>query len=232
MNMTSWTRRNDPPLLVASYGPARDQTTFVAGESATHRLGAAAFTAGVVGMASSLTLTAFFVLFAADVAVNDAVGTASDLLGALSFATMVPVVLALGARLPPRPTTNVVQSAGLCALIAGTVLPPLMVVGALSYDVETPIMMAANLILAGWFLLGNYWLRPMVSWPRIARLGELCGGGVLVGAGLLGLGLLSSGSLLQLVVFGIAAAIGIPAYLAIPVWFLLLGRHLLIRRQS
>jgi hypothetical protein len=46
-------------------------------------------------------------------------------------------------------------------------------------------------------------------------------------AGAVGLGLLLPWmSLPQLVVFGFGVLVGLPAYLSVPVWFMLLGRHL------
>jgi hypothetical protein len=62
----------------------------------------------------------------------------------------------------------------------------------------------------------------------VARLGEFVGAGFLAGYLVVGLGLLLPWmSWPQLVVFGFGVLVGLPAYLVgIPVWFLLLGRHL------
>ena len=63
--------------------------------------------------------------------------------------------------------------------------------------------------------------------PRVARLGEFSGAGVLAGYVIVGLGLLLPWmSWPQLVVFGVGVLTGLPAYLGIPVWFVFLGRHL------
>jgi hypothetical protein len=58
-----------------------------------------------------------------------------------------------------------------------------------------------------------------------ARVGVLAGAGVLVGMPLVGIGLLfPASSWPQLVMFALGALVGLPAWLAMPVWFLLLGR--------
>ena len=62
---------------------------------------------------------------------------------------------------------------------------------------------------------------------RVARLGEVLGAGLLAGYVIVGLGLLLPWmSWPQLAVFGVGVLVGLPAYLGIPVWFVLLGRHL------
>jgi hypothetical protein len=77
-------------------------------------------------------------------------------------------------------------------------------------------------------LLVNRWLRLSGTLPvRLARLGEVLGVGLLAGYAIVGLGLLLLWmSWPQLGVFGVGVLIGLPAYLGIPIWFVLLGRHL------
>ena len=109
-----------------------------------------------------------------------------------------------------------------------TVGGPLLVLGVLSFEVETPIAMAAWMVLCLWLLLVNRWVRLSGTLPvRVARRGEALGAGLLAGYAIVGLGLwLPWMSWPQLVVFGVDVLIGLPAYLGIPVWFVLLGRHL------
>ncbi len=63
---------------------------------------------------------------------------------------------------------------------------------------------------------------------RVASiLGVFVGAGFAVGFLIFGLGLLLPWmSWSQLVVFGVGVVVGLPAWLCIPVWFLLLGRYL------
>jgi hypothetical protein len=155
-------------------------------------------------------------------------GSASDLLGSLSTAFMIPVALFLGRRLPRRRPARFVQAAGLAAMAFLTVGGPLLVLGALSFEIQTPVAIAAWIILSLWLLLVNRWLRQSDALPyRLIRLGELVGVGFLAGYLIVGFGLLLPWmSWPQLVVFGFGVLVGLPAYLGFPVWFVVLGRHL------
>src|ERR671927_528943 len=104
---------------------------------------------------------------------------------------------------------------------------PLLVLGVLAFEVETPIAVAAWIILCAWLLLVNRWLRSSDTLPvRLTRFGEFLGAGVLAAYVVVGLGfLLPWMSWVQLVVFGVGVLIGLPAWLGMPVWFLMLGRY-------
>jgi hypothetical protein len=105
---------------------------------------------------------------------------------------------------------------------------PLLVLGVLALEVETPISMVALTFLGLWLSLVNRWLRRSNVLPyRLVRFGGLLGAGFLAGAVIVGLGLLLPWmSWPQLVVFGVGILVGLPGYLGIPVWFVLLGRYL------
>jgi len=197
-----------------------------------------AYAAGATGILANLFLIALYVLLGLQAGrpeaqtslgpAGDLSGSASDLVGSLSTAFMIPVALTLAGRLPRRRATRFTQAAGLTAMALLTVGGPLLVLGVLAFEVETPIAMAAWIILNLWLLLVNRWLRLSDALPsRLARLGEFLGVGALAGYVVVGLGLLLPWmSWPQLVVFGVGVLIGLPAYLGIPVWFVLLGRHL------
>lgn len=71
------------------------------------------------------------------------------------------------------------------------------------------------------------------AWLAWSLLGLSVGAGFLVASVIAGFALLLSWmSSLQLVVFGLGVLIGLPAYLGIPVWFFLLGRHLATSGRS
>jgi hypothetical protein len=197
-----------------------------------------AYAAGATGILANLFLIALYVVIGLQAGgpeaetslgpAGDLSGSASDLLGSLSAAFMIPVALALGGRLPQRRGARLAQAAGLAAMALLTVGGPLLVLGVLSFEVETPIAMAAWIMLCLWLLPVNRWLRLSGTLPvRLARLGEFLGMGLLAGYVIVGLGLLLPWmSWPQLVVFGVGVLIGLPAYLGIPVWFVLLGHHL------
>jgi hypothetical protein len=157
-----------------------------------------------------------------------ATGSASDLLGSLSTAFIIPVALFLGKHLPRRRAACYVQVAGLVAMVILSIGGPLLVLGVLAFEVETPISMVALTFLGLWLSLVNRWLRRSNVLPyRLVRFGGLLGAGFLAGAVIVGLGLLLPWmSWPQLVVFGVGILVGLPGYLGIPVWFVLLGRYL------
>ena len=68
---------------------------------------------------------------------------------------MIPVALALGGRLPQRRAARFTQAAGLAAMALLTVGGPLLVLGVLPFEVQTPIAMAAWIVLCLWLLLIN-----------------------------------------------------------------------------
>ncbi len=197
-----------------------------------------AYAAGVTGILANLCLIALYVLLGLQGGSPEGgtvlgsafhvAGSASDLLGSLATAFMIPVALFLGGRLPRRRAARLTQTAGLTAMTLLTIGGPLLVLGVLAFDVQTPIAIAAWIILGVWLLLVNRWLRLSDTLPcRSVRFGEFVGAGFLAGYIIVGLGLLLPWmSWPQLVVFGVGVLVGLPAYLGIPVWFVLLGRHL------
>jgi hypothetical protein len=210
-----------------------------AGSLSDKRAALFASAAGATGILANLFLIALYVLLGLQSvrpegqttlgSASDLAGSASDLLGSLATAFMIPVALFLGGRLPRRRAVRFTQASGLTAMALLTVGGPLLVLGVLTFEVETPIAIVALIVLAIWLLLVNRWLRLLDALSyRVVRLGELVGAGFLAGYAIVGLGLLLPWmSWPQLVVFGFGVLVGLPAYLVgIPVWFLLLGRHL------
>jgi hypothetical protein len=151
-----------------------------------------AYAAGVTGILANLFLIVMYVLLGLRawspeaqtslVSAFHVAGSASDLLGSLSTTFMIPVALFLGGRLPRRRAARIVQAAGLAAMALLSVGGPLLVLGVLAFEVETPMVMAALIILCLWLLLINRWLRLSAAIrPRVTRLGELVGAGFLAG---------------------------------------------------
>ena len=210
-----------------------------AGKSTVKRAALFAYAAGATGILANLFLIALYVVLGLQAggpeaqtpslgSAGELSGSASDLVGSLSVACMIPVALVLGGRLPRRRAVRLTQAAGLTAMAVLTLGGPLLVLGVLAFEVATPIAMAAWIILSLWLLLVNRRLRLSEALPiRVARLGEALGVGLLAGYLVVGLGLLLPWmSWPQLVVFGMGGVLGVIGMLGIPVWFLLLGRHL------
>jgi MFS family permease len=160
--------------------------------------------------------------------VGELAGSANDLLGSLAAAFMIPVAVFLASRLPRRRVVRITQAAGLIAMALLAVGGPLLVFGVLAFDVATLNAVASYLVLCIWLFLTNRWLESSDDpGTRVTRFGKFVGAGYPVGFLIFGLGLLLPWmSWPQLVVFGVGIFVGLPAWLCIPVWFLVLGRHL------
>jgi len=208
-----------------------------AGESNVKLTSRFAYAAGATGILANLFLIALYVQLGFQDGgegltllgpAGELAGPANDVVGSLATALMIPVALALGRHLPKRRAARISQAAGITAMALLTIGGPLLVLGVLSFEIQTPIAVAAYIVLSLWLFLINRWSRMSDSLPpRVTRFGEFVGTGTLAGYVIVALGLsLPWMSWPQLVVFGIGLLIGLPAWLSIPIWFLLLGRNL------
>ncbi len=187
-----------------------------------------AYAAGGTGILANLLLIAFYALQASHPEDGTSLGSANDLVGSLASAFMIPVALALSAWLPDRRLTWITQVVGVATMAVLTVGGPLLVLGVLAFNVQAPIAVAAWMVLCLWLFLVNRWLRLSAAFrPRVAWFGEFLGAGTLAGGAVVGVGfLLPWMSWPQLMMFGVGGLLGVIGMLGIPVWFLLLGRHL------
>ena len=173
-----------------------------------------ALAAGAVGMLANLLLIGFYALeLGREPITGVSLGWLNDLTGAAGTALMIPVALAFG----PAP----LRALGLTAMTVATVGGLLLVFGVLTFEQQLPVVLAAFAALALWMLLAA---RQLTGARR--RVGVLAAAGVLVGMPVVGLGLLFPlTSWPQLALFGAGALVALPAWLAMPVWFLLLSRR-------
>jgi hypothetical protein len=179
-----------------------------------------------VGTLSNLLLIVFFALAAAGAGPENLAGPANDLVGSLSCALMVPVAVALTPLLPRRRAVRVTQVAGIAAMVVSAVGGPLLVLGVVPFDIDTAVGIGAWMLLAGWIGLVSRWTgRAGTLPPRLGRLGQLVGATTLAAAAgvAAGLVLLPWASVAQFVVLIVVGSPGVVAWLATPVWFLLLG---------
>jgi hypothetical protein len=173
-----------------------------------------ALAAGAVGMLANLLLIGFYALeLGREPIAGVSLGSLNDLTGAVGTALMIPVALAFGPAW--------LRALGITAMTVGTVGGLLLVFDVLTFEQQLPIVLAAFVALALWMLLTA---RQLTGARR--RLGVPAAAGVLVGMPVVGLGLLFPPlSWPQLALFGAGALVALPAWLAMPVWFLLLGRR-------
>ena len=209
------------------YANTRPPVAHPAHTSSSRRTAIFAYAAGATGILSNLFLIGFYALQVGRPENGTFLGPANDLSGSLSAAFMIPVALALSARLPDRRSAHVIRVLGLSAITVLTVGGPLLALGVLEFAVQAPIMAAAWMILCLWLFLVNRWLRRSnLLRRRVARFGEFLGAGTLLGGVVVGVGLLLPWmSWGQLVLFGVGGVFGFIGFLGIPVWLLLLGRH-------
>lgn len=174
--------------------------------------------AGATGVLANALLVAFYTVEMGRRRVLPvSLGSANDIVGSVSTATMVPVVLAVS---PDRWTRRL----GLGATAVLTASGPALVLGLVPFAVQMPIASAAFEGLAAWVLLVSRGQRGVLP-DDVTRLGVLSGGGVLVGGAVAGLGmLLPRGSFPRRALVAVGGAPGAVAWLAMPVWFLRLGR--------
>ena len=172
--------------------------------------------AGITGHAANVLLAAFFAVEAGRRRVLPvSLGSANDIVGSVSTALMVPVVLAVS----PNRWTRLL---GLGATGVLTLAGPALVLGLVPFAVQMPIAIGAFEGLAGWIVLSG---RRGTLPEDVTRLAALSGGGVLAGSAVVGAGLLlPEGSLPRRTALVIGGLPGMVGWLAMPVWFLRLGR--------
>ena len=174
--------------------------------------------AGLTGHAANVLLAAFFAVELGRRRVLPvSLGSANDVVGSVSSALMVPVVLAVS---PGRRTRRL----GLAATGVLTVAGPALVLGLVRFPVQMPIAIGAFEGLAVWLVLSSRAGRGTLP-DDVVRLGIRSGGGVLGGGAVAGLGLLLPERPRQ-VALAVGGVPGVLGMLAVPLWFLRLGRAL------
>jgi hypothetical protein len=190
-------------------------------------LGAAcARAAGIAGTVANGLLAGFFAFRAAGVSVGEVLGPANDLVGSFASGLMIPVALSLRPLLPEGRAVGPVHAVGVASMGVLTLGGPLLVLGVVPFETSTAVTLGAAMVLAGWLLTVNRWMRRRGTLrPALARLGEVVGASTLAagaGAGTAVL-LLPEHSTARLVALVVAGVPGVLAWLATPVWFWLLG---------
>lgn len=186
-----------------------------------------AYAAGATGTAANALLIGFFALMPV-AGQGNPLGPANDLVGSLGTALMIPAAIAIGRCLPRGRRVRLLQRAALTAMGGATLAGPLLVSGAVPFPVTTTVSVAAFGVIVGWVGSASRSLERGAGLPRrTSRLGRVSAWAAWAGAGLAGLSfLLPAGSAGQLGAFGAAAVAGGSSFVAVPVWFALVGRWL------
>jgi hypothetical protein len=181
-----------------------------------------ALTSGTVGLLANVLLVLFFLLARPFSPVQNSfgwLGTANDWMIIVQFLTMIPVALALRRWLPPTRAARVVTAVAVVAMLAVAVLQLLLITGALGFDVQVILVVAAFLPVYAWVFIVSSIGHRLGALPRsVTRFGLLLGASFPLGLLIMASGLLLGASP---VLLPWVAAVG---WLALPVWPLVLAR--------
>jgi hypothetical protein len=194
-----------------------------------------ALTSGITGLAANVLLVLFFLLaqpFGVNGPLADAgqdfmwLGTANDLVIVVQFLTFIPVALALRRWLPLTQSVRLATAAAVGAMLAVAILQLLLVAGVLEFDVQVMLVVAMFLVVYAWVIAVSSTGHRHGTLPRsVTRFGLLLGTSYPVGLVIAAAGLLfPSGSAAQLAFVVPGAVIMAAAWLALPMWPLVLAR--------
>jgi len=179
---------------------------------------------GIAGLAGNSLLILFFALarpWTAGVTGYEWLGPANDVLVVVQFAALVPVAMAVHARLGlGRGTT----AAGVTAMAGVVVLQLALLAGVLAFEVQVYGVLVCLVVTFGWVLVASRAGRSVLP-AQLVRLGTVVGVGFPAGLVIAAAGLLApGGSVVQYVVWGLAGVFGLVGYLGLPFWPLALAR--------
>lgn len=198
----------------------------------SRRTAMCAVISGVSGIAANLLLAGFFAAARPWVMSSSPwawLGPANDVTGAISMATLIPVVLALGRVIPATRLLQLLSGGSVVAMGALAVAAPLLLSGVVTLTVQFAVAGVGLPVIFGWLVVANLAGRRAGVFPdSVAAFGRNVGAAALAATAIAGVGtLLPSGSVTHYVVLGLAALAGLPAYLMFPVWSILLARMVL-----
>jgi hypothetical protein len=202
------------------------------------RIAVCALLSGITGIVANVSLAGFFALAGpwGDPAGGrwSWLGPANDVTGAISMATLIPVVLYLGRRVPSNRLLQVLAGGSVLAMGALALVAPLMLAGVVPLTVQFVVAGLGLPVIFGWLVVINRVGGHSGALPdSVAAFGRTVGVAALAGTAFAGAAaLLPSGTAAQYVLLGVAAAAGLPAYLAFPVWPILLARSIFAGRTA
>jgi len=188
----------------------------------------AAVLTGVAGLLANLLLILFFAFarpWDGSMSEFDWLGPANDGVIAVQFAALVPVALALRARVPGQ-LARWATVAGIPAMSAVVLLHILLLAGVVAFEVQVWPVIGCLAVTFGWLLAVNRAGRRSLPRP-VVRFGTAVGVSYLAGLGIAGSALLlPGGSAGQYAVLGLGVVVGLFGWLGFPVWPLLARRVL------
>jgi hypothetical protein len=186
--------------------------------------------AGVTGLAANLLLISFFVLappWRQPFTGLAWLGPANDAVVVVQFAALVPVAVAVRARLGQGRLVRGATVVAVVAMGSVVVLQVLLLADVLGFQVQGPLVVACFLVIFGWLLAVSRIARRTGALPgRVVRCGLTVSVSYLIGVLVVAAALLAPwGSSVQYAGFGVGVAVGLFGWLGFPVWSLLLARQ-------
>ena len=192
-----------------------------------------AWVSGVVGLLAGAFLLGFFALDSYGVRLAGfSLGHVNDILGAVQFAALAPVVWALGRRLPATRTVRVATVVAVVATVAFVVLSVLLIAGVLTFTQQIGPVMVTIVAIYGWLLAVNLVAHRTRTLPRaVTRTGVLLAVALLTGLVLVGAGYVLPGVVGQGVTW-LGYGLGVVGWLGLPLYVLLLALRVFPRSRS
>ena len=197
-------------------------------EAACRRIERWALVAGVTGCTANALLLALWSVALPGNHAYDWTGPANDVVGAVSAMAMIPMSLGVRDLLgrPGRlPLLTRALVLGNCALTGASAL---LVVDLIRFEVQAVVAIPAIAAEFAWLRAAGRWGRLTQRLPsRLTRAAEVSGTAALVALPLAGVAALApAGSPVQYLLGGAAAALGLSAFVAFPIWQTALSRHM------
>jgi hypothetical protein len=189
-----------------------------------------AVVAGVAGVIANGCLVLYYALArpweAGHAGPWEWLGPANDIVGSVSMAALIPVIVYVGRKVPADRLLGVLCVAGVLASSAFALAGPMLVAGVITLETQFVVAGVGLPVIFGWLWRASWSAgHAQVLPPRTARAGELIAIAALAATGVALAGLLlPPASVGQFAVLGVAAVAGLPAYLAFPVWLIDVGR--------
>jgi len=188
-----------------------------------------ALAAGVIGVA---TAAALGMMYGTEISRPGPkiFGPASDLLGGLSNLCVAGVFIRLQRAVSDSRRAIPGMAVVVVLLAAGAVSSFLLVAGVLDFVPATIAAIVALAAQALWLVaICTRLRRGGAIPPRLGRGGKAVGAGFLAGCFIVAAGLLAPAGWPQWTVFAVGGVVGLTGWVGMPVWFVLLGRHLVAR---
>jgi hypothetical protein len=183
-----------------------------------------AWVSGVVGFLAGAFLLGFFALDSSGVRLAGlSLGQLNDILGAVQFAALAPVVWALGRRLPATRTVRVATVLAVAAAVIFVILSVLLIIGTLTFTQQIGPLMVTILAIYGWLLAVNLVAHRTRTLPRaVTRTGVLFAVALLTGLVLVGAGYVLPAVVGQGATW-LGYGLGVVGWLGLPLYVLLLA---------